>query len=108
MSKKNGKTNINFNADLLENIKDNINVRISIQFNTYFECIILNCMLFIIKVNVALFEKENGHYLSITNTSLSLCRVLEKTTSNPIVKLVLAELMKFSNLPTSCPMLKAS
>ena len=54
------------------------------------------------------YEKEKGNYHSITNNSMSLCRVLEKTTSNPMVKMLLTELMKFSNLPTACPMKKAS
>ncbi|CAO1324005.1 unnamed protein product [Diamesa serratosioi] len=83
MAKKNGKTNINFHVELLQDLDNLI-------------------------VIVAVFEKEKGHYHSIANNSMSLCRVLEKTVSNPVVKLVLAELMKFSNLPTACPMLKAS
>lgn len=55
-----------------------------------------------------MFEKEKGHYHSISNNSVSLCRILEKATTNPMVKMLLAELAKFSNLPTACPLKKAS
>lgn len=55
-----------------------------------------------------MFEKEKGHYHSISNNSVSLCRILEKATANPMVKMLLAELAKYSNLPTACPLKKAS
>ncbi|CAO1362476.1 unnamed protein product [Diamesa tonsa] len=82
MKKKDGKSVINFNADLLEEIKDNIHVHLEI------------------------YEKEKGHYHSITNNSISLCRALDKTTSIPLVKILLAEILKYSNFPTACPMKK--
>lgn len=48
--------------------------------------------------------KFNGVYYSDTNRSMTLCKVFE----DQFVKLALSDLLKFSNFPTACPIMKVS
>lgn len=48
--------------------------------------------------------KFNGVYYSDTNRSMTLCNLFE----DKFVKLALSDLLKYSNFPTACPIMKVS
>lgn len=59
-----------------------------------------------IVLHVAHFEKIKGEYLHHANVSVSACNVMGRFRNHPILKFVLSQLMKSSNIPTSCPIPK--
>ena len=48
--------------------------------------------------------KFNGVYHSDTNKSMPFCKIFE----NEFVKLALSDLVRYSNFPTACPIMKVS
>ncbi|CRL08229.1 CLUMA_CG021127, isoform A [Clunio marinus] len=58
-------------------------------------------------IHVAHFEKVNNEYNHLINTSLNACNFMSRAKSHPIVRLVMKELLRSSNFPTSCPIKKA-
>lgn len=54
----------------------------------------------------ASFEKVDNEYQHLVNGTASLCNVMGRYRSHPIMKYVMEELMKSSNIPTACPVKK--
>lgn len=57
-------------------------------------------------VHVAHFEKVEKEFQHLVNTSINVCNILSRFKTHPILRIVLKELLKSSNLPTSCPLHK--
>lgn len=56
----------------------------------------------------ACFEKVDGKLTHLVNGTSSICNVMSRFMSHPILKYVVEELMKSSNIPTACPIKKVS
>lgn len=56
-----------------------------------------------IVVHVSHFEMNGNEYEHLLNTSVNICNVMTRVKSHPILKIILTELLKASNFPTSCP-----
>lgn len=56
--------------------------------------------------HVSHYERVNKEYQHLMNSSVNACNVMGRFKSHPIVKIILKELLKNSNLPTSCPLKK--
>lgn len=54
----------------------------------------------------ASYEKVDNEYQHLVNGTASLCNVMGRYKSHPIMKYVMEELMKSSNIPTACPVKK--
>lgn len=59
-------------------------------------------------LHVSHYEKVDNDYQHLVNTSMNVCNVLKRVKSHPILKLVMKELLKASNIPMSCPIKKVS
>lgn len=59
-----------------------------------------------ILVRFASFEKVDGKLMHLVNGTSSVCNVMSRFMSHPILKYVLEELMKASNIPMACPIKK--
>lgn len=57
-------------------------------------------------VHVAHFEKVNNEYQHLLNASMNVCNIMSRVKSHPILRIILKELLKSSNIPTSCPIKK--
>lgn len=57
-------------------------------------------------VHVAHYEKVKGEYLHHANASVSACNVMGRFKNHPILKFILSQLMKSSNIPFGCPIKK--
>jgi hypothetical protein len=78
----NGQTTLNINVDLKSDINDPIIVEASH------------------------FEKVNNEYQPLMNASVYACNILSRFKNNPLMKIVLNEFLKSSNMPTQCPFKK--
>lgn len=59
-----------------------------------------------IVLDLSTFEKMNGQYEHLVNSSVSVCTILTRFKNHPIFKIILKEILKSSNVPTSCPIKK--
>lgn len=51
-----------------------------------------------------MFERaEDGEYKHLMNTSVNACNVLNRLKKRPIVKAIMKEIMRTSNIPLECP-----
>lgn len=76
------KTTVNVNGDIFNDISDPILVRF------------------------ASYEKVDGKLVHFVNGTGSVCNILNRFMSHPVLKYVLEELMKASNIPMACPIKK--
>lgn len=51
-------------------------------------------------------ENSDGQYKHLVNASINTCNILSRVKSHPILKLIIKELLKTSNLPMACPFKK--
>lgn len=56
-----------------------------------------------IVVHISDYEWINNEFQHLANVSLNVCNVMTRVKAHPILKIVLQELLKASNIPTSCP-----
>lgn len=54
----------------------------------------------------ASFEKVDGKLMHLVNGTSSICNVMSRFMSHPILKYIVEELLKSSNIPTACPVKK--
>ena len=59
-----------------------------------------------IVIHVSHYEKVNKEFQHLVNSSVNVCNVMSRFKSHPIVRIILKELLKSSNMPTSCPIKK--
>ena len=57
-------------------------------------------------VHFAHYERVNNEYQHLLNASINSCNVMSRLKSHPLLRIILKELLKASNIPTSCPIKK--
>lgn len=57
-------------------------------------------------LHVSQYEKINGDYQNLANSSLDVCNIVSRVKTHPLLKLIIKELLKSSNFQTSCPLRK--
>jgi hypothetical protein len=82
MKKHDDKTIVNVKAELYEDIDEQI------------------------IVHVSHYEKIKNEYDHLMNTSMNICNIMSRVKTNPILRIIMKELMKSSNFPTACPIKK--
>ncbi|KAG5667287.1 hypothetical protein PVAND_015273 [Polypedilum vanderplanki] len=83
MKRRDDRTVVNMRGELFEDINDPI------------------------YLHVSHFEKDSdGEYKHLVNASINACNMLSRTKAHPILKIILKELLRASNIPTACPVKK--
>lgn len=57
-------------------------------------------------VHVSHYEKVDNDYQHLVNTSVNVCNIMSRMKTHPILRIVMKELLKSSNIPTACPIKK--
>lgn len=57
-------------------------------------------------LHVAHYEKVDGEFVHHMNASVSVCNVMGRFKNHPILKFIMSQMMKSSNIPFGCPIKK--
>lgn len=57
-------------------------------------------------VHVSHYERVDNDYQHLVNTSVNVCNIMSRMKTHPILRIVMKELLKSSNIPTACPIKK--
>lgn len=82
MKKHDDKTVVNVKSELYENIDEEM------------------------IAHVSHYEKVKNDYEHLVNTSINICNILSRVKTHPILRIIIKELTKTSNFPSSCPVKK--
>lgn len=88
-------------------------LRLQIQLKKRDEKMVINIRAEIFKdvqdeiiVHAAHYERVEDKWMHLANVSASVCNLMSRQKANPIVKMIMKEILKNSNIPSGCPIKK--
>lgn len=57
-------------------------------------------------LHISHYERLNDEYQHLLNASMNICNLMSRVKAHPIMRIIMKELLKASNIPTSCPVKK--